>query len=33
MRAVAIAATQVVSVEEHARKILMLATLAYIALC
>ncbi len=33
MRAVAIAATQVVSVEENARKILMLATLAYIALC
>ncbi len=33
MRAVAIAATQVVSLEENARRILLLAALAYIALC
>jgi hypothetical protein len=33
MRAVALAATRVVSIEENARRILLLAALSYIALC
>lgn len=33
MRAVAVAATHVISVEENARRILVLAAFAFLALC
>jgi hypothetical protein len=33
MRAVAIAATSVISVEEHTRRILVLSLFAFLALC